>query len=54
VSLLKLAILISGRGSNMEAVAKACRDERIAASVAAVIADREGAGGLAVARELGI
>jgi len=51
---LKLAILISGRGSNMEAVAKACRDGRIAASVAVVISDREGAGGLGVARELGI
>ena len=52
--MLKLAILISGRGSNMEAVAKACRDGRIAASVAVVISDREGAGGLGVARELGI
>jgi phosphoribosylglycinamide formyltransferase 1 len=51
---LKLAILISGRGSNMEAVAKACRDGRIAASVAVVIADHADAGGLAVARELGI
>lgn len=52
--MLKLAILISGRGSNMEAVAKSCRDGRIGASVAVVISDREGAGGLAVARELGI
>jgi phosphoribosylglycinamide formyltransferase-1 len=52
--MLKLALLISGRGSNMEAVAKACRDGRVAASVAVVISDREGAGGLAVARELGI
>lgn len=52
--MLKLAILISGRGSNMEAVAKACRDGRIAAAVAVVISDRDGAGGLAVARELGI
>jgi phosphoribosylglycinamide formyltransferase-1 len=52
--LLRLAILISGRGSNMEAVAKACRDGRIAASVAVVISDRDAAGGLAVARELGI
>jgi phosphoribosylglycinamide formyltransferase-1 len=51
---LKLAILISGRGSNMEAVAKACRDGRIAASVAVVISDIAEAGGLAVARELGI
>ena len=52
--MLKLAILISGRGSNMEAVAKACRDGRIAASVAVVISDRDGAGGLDVARELGL
>ena len=52
--MLRLAILISGRGSNMEALAKACRDGRVAASVAVVISDREGAGGLAVARELGI
>lgn len=52
--MLKLAILISGRGSNMEAVAKACRDGRIAASVAVVIADHADAGGLAVAQELGI
>ena len=51
---LRLAILISGRGSNMEAVAKACRDGRIAASVALVIADDADAGGLTVARELGI
>jgi phosphoribosylglycinamide formyltransferase-1 len=51
---LKLAILISGRGSNMEAVAKACRDGRIAAAVAVVIADHAAAGGLDVARELGI
>ena len=54
MSRLELAILISGRGSNMEAVAKACRDGHIAASVAVVISDRESAGGLAVARELGI
>jgi len=51
---LKLAILISGRGSNMEAVAKACRDQRINASIAVVIADHAEAGGLAVARELGL
>ena len=38
----------------MEAVARACRDKRINATVSAVIADRDGAGGLAVARELGI
>jgi phosphoribosylglycinamide formyltransferase-1 len=51
---LRLGILISGRGSNMEAVARACRDGRINATVSVVIADRESAGGLAVAQELGI
>ena len=38
----------------MEAVARACRDQRINARVSVVIADRDGAGGLAVARELGL
>ena len=51
---LRLGILISGRGSNMEAVARACRDGHINATVGVVISDRDGAGGLAVARELGI
>jgi phosphoribosylglycinamide formyltransferase-1 len=51
---LRLAILISGRGSNMEAVARACRDRRINAAVSVVISDRDGAGGLAVAQELGL
>jgi phosphoribosylglycinamide formyltransferase-1 len=51
---LRLGILISGRGSNMEAVARACRDKRINAVVSVVISERESAGGLAVARELGI
>ncbi len=51
---LRLGVLISGRGSNMEAVARACRDQRINARVSVVIADRDGAGGLAVARELGL
>jgi phosphoribosylglycinamide formyltransferase 1 len=51
---LRLGILISGRGSNMEAVARACRDQRINAAVSVVIADRDTAGGLAVAKELGI
>jgi phosphoribosylglycinamide formyltransferase-1 len=51
---LRLAILISGRGSNMEAVARACRDGRIDAAVSVVISDRDEARGLEVARELGI
>ena len=51
---LSLAILISGRGSNMEALARACEARAIAARVAVVIADRADAGGLELARGLGI
>jgi phosphoribosylglycinamide formyltransferase-1 len=51
---LSLAILISGRGSNMAAIAQACAQQRIGARIAVVIADRSSAGGLALARELGL
>jgi len=51
---LRLGVLISGRGSNMQAVARACRERRINAEIAIVVADREDAGGLAIARELGL
>ncbi|HWZ64579.1 MAG TPA: phosphoribosylglycinamide formyltransferase [Steroidobacteraceae bacterium] len=51
---LPLAILISGRGSNMEALARACEARAIAARVAVVIADRSDAAGLELARGMGI
>src|SRR5258708_26140210 len=51
---LRLAILISGRGSNMIAIARACLAGSIAAQVAVVISDRADAAGLASAAELGI
>jgi phosphoribosylglycinamide formyltransferase-1 len=51
---LRLGVLISGRGSNMQAVAKACREGRINAQIVAIVADRDAAGGLASARELGL
>lgn len=51
---LGVVVLISGRGSNMEALARAGLEGRIAARVTAVISDRADAGGLARARELGI
>ncbi len=50
----RLAILISGRGSNMIAIARACLAGSIAARVAVVISDRADAAGLASAAELGI
>jgi phosphoribosylglycinamide formyltransferase-1 len=50
--LVKIGILISGRGSNMLALAEAVREGRIAgALVAVVISDRAGAAGLTHARE---
>ncbi|RFU46436.1 phosphoribosylglycinamide formyltransferase [Paraburkholderia sp. DHOC27] len=45
----KLVILISGRGSNMEAIVRACSREGWPAQVAAVIASRPDAAGLAFA-----
>jgi phosphoribosylglycinamide formyltransferase-1 len=51
---LKLAVLISGRGSNMEALARACASGALAARIAVVIADRGGAAGIDTARALGL
>jgi phosphoribosylglycinamide formyltransferase-1 len=49
-----LVILISGRGSNMEAIVRACTSEGWDARVAAVVSNRSDAAGLAFAREHGI
>lgn len=51
----RIGILISGRGSNMVALAEAVRDGRIAnAEIAVVISDQPNAAGLTRAKELGI
>ena len=51
----RLGILISGRGSNMEALLKAAAgDPAWPAEAAVVISNRPGAGGLAVADSLGV
>jgi len=50
----KLVILISGRGSNMEAIIRACSREEWPSQVAAVIASRPDAAGLAFAASHGI
>lgn len=49
-----IVILISGRGSNMISIARACLGEGWAARVAAVISNRADAPGLEAARELGL
>jgi len=50
----KLGILGSGKGSNMVAIAEACRTGRVPAEVSVVISDLAEAGILARAREAGI
>ena len=50
----RLAILISGRGSNMLAIDDACRDGRLDARVALVLSNRPGAPGLVAARARGL
>jgi phosphoribosylglycinamide formyltransferase-1 len=49
-----IVILISGRGSNMEAVVRACEAEKWPARVAAVISNKADAKGLEFARAHGI
>lgn len=50
----RIVILISGRGSNMEAIVDACAAERWPATVAAVISNRPEARGLQFAASRGI
>ena len=49
-----IVVLISGRGSNMQAIVQACAREAWPARVAAVISNRPDAAGLAWAREQGV
>lgn len=49
-----IVILISGRGSNMEAMVKACAAEQWPARIAAVVSNRPQAAGLAFAAQHGI
>lgn len=50
----RIVVLISGRGSNMEAIVQACAAEGWPARIAAVISSRPDAAGLAFARARGI
>jgi phosphoribosylglycinamide formyltransferase-1 len=50
----RLAVLASGRGSNLAAIADACADGRIAAEPALVLSNVAGAGALELARQRGI
>jgi phosphoribosylglycinamide formyltransferase-1 len=50
----RLGILLSGRGSNFEAIARNCAAGKLDAEIAVVISNREEAGGLATAAGLGL
>src|SRR5258706_2395314 len=50
----RVAILISGRGSNMAALIKAAREENFPAEIALVISNRADAGGLEKASASGV
>lgn len=51
---LRLVILISGRGSNLEAIINACREGRLDVEILAVISNRPDAKGLEIAESAGI
>jgi phosphoribosylglycinamide formyltransferase 1 len=51
---MKLGILISGRGSNMEAILKAIRKQHISIEPAVVISNNPDAKGLKIAQKLGV
>ena len=51
--LLKLAILISGRGSNMAAILRAIKKQKIPITPTVVISSKSTANGLGIARKLG-
>jgi phosphoribosylglycinamide formyltransferase 1 len=51
---LKVGVLISGRGSNLQALIEACRDPATNAQIVLVLSNKANAGGLARAAEAGI
>jgi phosphoribosylglycinamide formyltransferase-1 len=50
----RVAVLISGRGSNMAALIEAAKDKKYPAEIVLVVSNRPDAGGLATARAAGI
>jgi phosphoribosylglycinamide formyltransferase-1 len=50
----RIAVLISGRGSNLQSIIDAVGSRRLDATIAVVVSNRAGAPGLARARDVGI
>ncbi len=53
-NLTRIAVLLSGRGSNLVALAEACARGEVPAEIALVVSNRPGANGLDRARERGL
>lgn len=51
---IKLAVLVSGRGSNLEAILKAIGDRSLDASIAVVLSNKPGVGALDIAKRHGV
>lgn len=51
---MRLAVLLSGRGSNFSAIQQAIEDGKLNAEIVCVISNRPGAPGIVRARELGL
>ncbi|MHB8157899.1 MAG: phosphoribosylglycinamide formyltransferase, partial [Desulfocucumaceae bacterium] len=51
---LRLAVLASGRGSNLQAILEACEEKQIKASIVVVLSDKKEAGALKIAEAAGI
>jgi phosphoribosylglycinamide formyltransferase 1 len=51
---LKIAILVSGRGSNLEAILEAVKSEKLDAKIQAVVSNKEGVAALDIAKRFGI
>jgi phosphoribosylglycinamide formyltransferase-1 len=54
VTRVRTAVLISGRGSNLKSLIAACSEPGFPAEIVLVVANVEGAGGLAIAQAAGI
>ena len=50
----KLAVLISGKGSNLRTISQFCKENPHKARVELVVSNKENAGGLEIAKEFGI
>lgn len=50
----RIVVMLSGRGSNFDALADACQDGRVPAAIVGVVSDKESAAGLEKARQRGI